>query len=255
MIGKTFGNLTVLEIHKIQTEGKEFPFKIVSRQKAICKCSCGGSASVWVEHLKSGNTVRCLFCRSKERQKERRLNLLGKRFGKLVVQSLGNVKKHIQRNSSPQKVRNIWYWNCRCDCGKEKEVIGWHLNRGLVTSCGCTPREGFEDRHFLKIFAGYKHSAKVRRLSFRLSFKVFKKLITSKCEYCGSIGRTREKVSELSNILVTRNGIDRVNNSKGYVSGNVVSCCSMCNFAKAKHSKEEMVSWAKELIAFQNLSS
>lgn len=53
-------------------------------------------------------------------------NLLGKRFGLLVVVSQG------ERNSSG-KVR----WNCRCDCGNTRLVIGSLLMCGRVISCGC----------------------------------------------------------------------------------------------------------------------
>jgi hypothetical protein len=34
------------------------------------------------------------------------------------------------------------YWLCRCACGKEKEVLGKHLRRGYIRSCGCFRRDG-----------------------------------------------------------------------------------------------------------------
>jgi len=37
------------------------------------------------------------------------------------------------------------------------------------------------------------------------------------------------------------NGIDRVDNSRGYESGNVVSCCGVCNMLKHVLSKEEFL--------------
>lgn len=54
------------------------------------------------------------------------LELLGKRFGKLVV-----IEK-APRNSSG-KLRYL----CQCDCGNQRIVISTLLNKGLVVSCGC----------------------------------------------------------------------------------------------------------------------
>ena len=32
-------------------------------------------------------------------------------------------------------------WHCRCDCGKEKDISGWHLTSGKIQSCGCLQKE------------------------------------------------------------------------------------------------------------------
>ena len=54
-------------------------------------------------------------------------NLSGDKYGKLtVVSAAGSRGGHM-------------YWNCRCDCGKEKVVRGSHLRSGNVKSCGCLP--------------------------------------------------------------------------------------------------------------------
>lgn len=39
----------------------------------------------------------------------------------------------------------------------------------------------------------------------------------------------------------TFNGIDRLDNSGGYVSGNIVSCCQRCNMAKGKMSAGDFI--------------
>ena len=55
-----------------------------------------------------------------------KMNLMGRRFGKLTVVA------EAPKNSSG-KVR----WLCRCDCGKERIVIGTFLTTGRIASCGC----------------------------------------------------------------------------------------------------------------------
>lgn len=53
-------------------------------------------------------------------------DLVGKRFGKLVVTSLYG------------KVNGSYKWNCICDCGNEKVIDGHSLTRGRSKSCGCS---------------------------------------------------------------------------------------------------------------------
>ena len=56
----------------------------------------------------------------------RRIDLTGKRFGRLVVKSFAGKDKH-----------NNTLWLCKCDCGKECIVNGRQLRVGDTRSCGC----------------------------------------------------------------------------------------------------------------------
>lgn len=56
------------------------------------------------------------------------VNLAGKRFGKLTA---------IKRSGTDGS--NAW-WECVCECGKEKTVRLCHLQSGSVKSCGCGPK-------------------------------------------------------------------------------------------------------------------
>lgn len=57
-------------------------------------------------------------------------DLTGKRFGRLtVIKKIGAAKN-----------RQI-LWLCKCDCGKEKIIIGSSLKNGYSTSCGCYAKE------------------------------------------------------------------------------------------------------------------
>lgn len=60
----------------------------------------------------------------------RRANLLGQRFGRLVVVALeGTVQ-------SPGGTKRL-AWRCQCDCGQSHVVRGADLVRGVVKGCGC----------------------------------------------------------------------------------------------------------------------
>src|SRR6266496_181615 len=63
-------------------------------------------------------------------------NLIGKKFGRLFVES-----------KAPSKYKTS-YWNCRCDCGVTKTVQSSALIQGATKSCGCLQREMVTARKF-----------------------------------------------------------------------------------------------------------
>ena len=66
----------------------------------------------------------CPTCHRKLQGQAR--DLTGQRFGKVEVLSYAGTDKH-----------SCSVWNVRCDCGKEREVVGSYMTRGTTTSCGC----------------------------------------------------------------------------------------------------------------------
>lgn len=56
-------------------------------------------------------------------------DLTGKRFGRLLALEC------VSRKTSDAR------WNCICDCGKSKVIIGRSMIRGLTVSCGCFHKE------------------------------------------------------------------------------------------------------------------
>ena len=61
----------------------------------------------------------------------KKLDLFGKRFGRLTVQN-------------EYKVENgkVYFW-CKCDCGNSLYVLGTYLRNGNTKSCGCLEKEKF----------------------------------------------------------------------------------------------------------------
>ena len=57
------------------------------------------------------------------------INLVGKRYGRLVViEKADSLSGHVR-------------WKCKCDCGNECIVHGTSLKSGNTTSCGCYKTE------------------------------------------------------------------------------------------------------------------
>ena len=69
----------------------------------------------------------------------------------------------------------------------------------------------------------YISSAKKRNLKFDLKLDKFISLFHADCKYCKS---------------EEARGIDRVDNSIGYISSNCESCCEVCNKMKRHYSKK-----------------
>lgn len=72
-------------------------------------------------------------------------DLTGKKFGKLEVLKLDHKKQKL--NKKGIKTGRVYYWLCRCECGKEKVIRGSNLTTGLSQSCGCLRKE-ISSRYF-----------------------------------------------------------------------------------------------------------
>ena len=62
------------------------------------------------------------------------VDLTGMKFGRLTV-----IGKAPGEYISGKTRRSVW--ECRCECGNTKTVIGANLRAGLTRSCGCLQRE------------------------------------------------------------------------------------------------------------------
>lgn len=102
-----------------------------------CKCDCGNICFKRQDHLIKDKSCGCyvkitnaIINMKRRGIKTRILNskddMIGKRFGKLVVLSIfdydiGEPKKYL----------------CQCDCGKQKVIYKINLKNGNAKSCGC----------------------------------------------------------------------------------------------------------------------
>lgn len=138
-------------------------------------------------------------------------------------------------------------WNCKCACGTEKVVPANTLREGKSLSCGCTRAElGKQKRDLASIentlFRAYKRGAKDRKYEFSLTNYEFKSLIYSNCIYCGDKPSYKKYFYSYTTgkdieYYIETNGIDRVDNTKGYTVDNSVTCCKTCNRMKSNISK------------------
>lgn len=145
----------------------------------------------------------------------------------------------------------------KCKCGNTSIGASDHITRkiSLLLSDGYTACQNctFEYQQKLKIeritndtiytykdvFREYVKKAKAREIDFELSLSDATKLFELPCHYCQAApSNSRTRVNGNS---VYYQGIDRVDNSKGYILTNVVPCCKYCNAAKLDLSEENFL--------------
>ena len=93
----------------------------------------------------------------------------------------------------------------------------------------------------------YRNATKKSNRQFELSKEKFYDLISDNCYYCGSKPNSANKRYLKYDSNFRYNGIDRVDNSKGYLVDNCVTCCEICNRAKLTMSLEEFKNWIKKV--------
>jgi len=93
-----------------------------------CKCDCGNYFTTRASTLTRGHALSC-GCLKKINM-EVRIDITGKRSGKLVaIKDVGTNKK-LQR-----------LWECKCDCGNTIITKATNISTGKSKSCGCISKE------------------------------------------------------------------------------------------------------------------
>lgn len=100
-------------------------------------------------------------------------------------------------------------------------------------------REAFHNKHVA--WNHYIKGAKRRGLDFTLLKIHFESLLIQPCFYCGH---------DVANQI---NGIDRVDNQKGYIEENVVPCCETCNVLKGSQHPQEFIDKMQAIHIYQTI--
>jgi len=121
--------------------------------------------------------------------------------------------------------------NCRADVKRECCGFCNQLKRvnarldGVPICCACYVL--LDPKQF---FRTYKNSAKSRKFDFCLSLKDFLSIVELPCDYCGKYNR-----------LGKMSGIDRIDNTIGYIKDNIVPCCFECNRMKGIMTRKQFL--------------
>jgi len=86
----------------------------------------------------------------------------------------------------------------------------------------------------------YKSNARDRGYEWNLTKKDFTSFWQKPCYYCG------DKIETI--------GLDRINNEKGYLMDNVVSCCETCNRMKLGMTLECFINQCKKVVQKEKIT-
>lgn len=189
---------------------------------------------------------------------------MGEIFGRLTV---------IEKTDKRTKNGSI-YFKCICVCGKITSISGNSLRRELTSSCGCYNTDRVKESHRLmpkeasynNLESTIKNGAKSRKIKYDLTKEYFLDLISKDCYYCSSkpkpwntyYNRKKRKIitkgvtdewAEQQWVYI--NGIDRINNEKGYEIGNCVACCHICNIMKQTLTEKEFLDHIERIYNHQ----
>lgn len=132
MARSKFKDLTGMRFNRLQVIGEEGKDKH-GNVLWLCKCDCGNTLLVKSHNL-THNISKSCGCLYNEMMKDKVVNLVGKRFGKLVV---------LSQADRDEKGRILWL--CKCDCGNTVKVLGAAL-KNSTKSCGCYRKEYMSKR-------------------------------------------------------------------------------------------------------------
>ncbi len=177
------------------------------------------------------------------------------------IKDLRNIKFGFLKPIKYEQRKHGSGWICKCKCGKECFVRTYKLVNNKQFACiNCTAslvqtRKTNISNLGLKrrIFREYKRGAINRNYSFILTEKEFFNLIIQDCYFCGQKPVLYKQDISYQNICeenFKRNGIDRLDNSKGYTKENSVTCCKYCNYAKNDQSKESFLNHVKKIYLY-----
>lgn len=176
--------------------------------------------------------------------------MIGSKIGRLEILAFSKYIKYSGKNRA--------FYICKCDCGTVKDIAGQSLVSGRVNSCGCIHDErtrqmgrnnciGYGESSLNTLYLNYKYQAIKRHKSFNLSREEFRKLTKQNCYYCGAEPNNVKKPTIRGKGEYIYNGVDRVDNTKGYSIENCVACCTTCNRAKQTMREEEFLNWIRKV--------
>jgi hypothetical protein len=173
----------------------------------------------------------------------------GKRFGRLTV-----------LRESEKLASGHTMWECLCDCGNMRVINSAHLTpRKPQQSCGCVSAEQLSRRSKKEkcvrgqnmLWGRYLRGARDRGLGWSITKPEFIEITSRDCFYCGVppvmvIGQIETSDHSYHGVYLY-NGIDRVDNARGYSKDNIVPCCGRCNMAKHAETQPDFREWIRKV--------
>lgn len=216
----------------------------------LCRCKAGHEFTTQGTKIKSGN-IKCQKCNVKPNALKEILPIpkessfedySGYEFNSFVINNRVKNKGNDRHT----------YWLCKCkNCGEEIVRSSARIKKGTPVCYNCKeinrkkpfkPLSTRKDPNQVALnlcYCRYKKTAKRRNLEFTLTQEQFKNIVFKNCGYCGDAPSNCQKSNTGGSFIY--NGIDRIDNSKGYNYENCAPCCIKCNYMKHTTSVESFI--------------
>lgn len=171
-------------------------------------------------------------------------DLTGTKNGKLTVLRL-----------TDKRIRNMYVWECRCDCGTVKELATNSILGRKAKSCGHCLSSRRKAAH--PCWKGVGEISATRWGVIRRTAKRRGLMFTITPEYIWELFLKQNRRCVFSNVELTfgthnKNygvaSLDRIDSSKGYIEGNVQWVHRDVNFMKQAMTDEELIEWCKKIV-------
>ncbi len=175
------------------------------------------------------------------------IDLAGQRFGKLLVLA------DTGRRKSKRPI-----WACRCDCGQKVEILGKYLRNGDTKSCGCFSKGNAHNRDAVaeitkSFWTPIEKQALRRGIPFEVTREQAWELYQAQKGLCALSGVPIKFSTNIRDERGTQTAsLDRVDNSKGYVVGNIQWVHKRVNIMKNVMANDELLEWCERLIQWRN---
>lgn len=169
------------------------------------------------------------------------------------------------------KYQREWVWLCKCDCGKDTNVRISKLKNNTTKSCGCLKSKNINNKvgsnhagwmgykDLSKSFYGrMKQTAEQRGIEFNVSIEYLHDLFVKqegRCDYSGeeiflpvNVRQLRGENNE--NIA----SLDRIDNSLGYIEGNLHWVCKRINYMKHTMQEDYFLGWVEKIYKHRILN-
>lgn len=243
MIDKKFGNWLVV---------KEAP-KTGRLKRWVCRCSCGFETTFTTSYLNTKKATCCIECREKNKKKSE-----DEIVKKYLNKNIGDytVVKYLGKNKYSSRM-----WLCRCKCGKEREFNTSYLTGNSLrtaTQCKDCYNEDFELSNRVETYIPnrfwyrFLDHSKRRNKKVKVTKRYLYKLYEGQNKKCSLTGQDLYFTKLRTNFnRYTNASLDRIDNSIGYVKGNLQWVHKKVNMMKQQYSQDEFIEICK-LIAKNN---
>lgn len=223
-IGAKFGNWVVISE----------PFRPENSDSycVMCRCNCESKTEIAIvcSELRSGQRVRCQECAKQAKRKVHKDDV----FGKWTV-------LHLAERTPGRRWRK---WVCRCECGNTANLSSTNLLQKQTTQCmRCRAQAALQGHIDGTHEYTWRHGAEERDIEISVTWEYCKGILAKQGNVCALSGvdiHLATSMAELDGGLNTAS-LDRIDNDKGYVEGNLQWVHKHVNIAKKDHSQSEFI--------------